>query len=311
MNPQFSIIIPHYNIPELLMRCLKSIPVTENIQVIVVDDNSPDADTYLGRFPELSRPFLEFISAPPSGNGAPGTARNIGMEYAKGEWLLFADADDFYVDNMYDLILSQQHSEADVIYFRKRAVYSDDIHRESKRDGYLDEIMDIYLKTGDEWPIRTKYYVPWGKMVRKSFIEKYHIRFDATKYSADVCFSTCVGYYAKKIGVVDTVLYVATSRPDSLITNWGSKLGEIRDRADVSFRNEKFKLRHCICRERNFKRYMVIMFRKDRKLFRYYFWKLDEIYPSKFFALYDISRGKSLKFKVKFFLYSLVVWLRH
>ena len=61
MKPLFSIIIPHYDIPDLLMRCLKSIPVSEDIQVIVVDDNSPDADTYLERYPELSRPYLEFI----------------------------------------------------------------------------------------------------------------------------------------------------------------------------------------------------------------------------------------------------------
>ena len=43
------------------MRCLKSIPVSEDIQVIVVDDNSPDADTYLEKYPELSRPYLECI----------------------------------------------------------------------------------------------------------------------------------------------------------------------------------------------------------------------------------------------------------
>ena len=61
MCPTFSIIIPHKNIPDLLMRCLKSIPVSEDIQVIVVDDNSADADTYLDNYPELSRPYLEFI----------------------------------------------------------------------------------------------------------------------------------------------------------------------------------------------------------------------------------------------------------
>ena len=44
MSPTFSIIIPHKEIPDLLMRCLKSIPVSEDIQVIVVDDNSADAD---------------------------------------------------------------------------------------------------------------------------------------------------------------------------------------------------------------------------------------------------------------------------
>ena len=42
--PLFSIIIPYKDIPDLLIRCLKSIPVSEDIQVIVVDDNSSEAD---------------------------------------------------------------------------------------------------------------------------------------------------------------------------------------------------------------------------------------------------------------------------
>ena len=46
MPPLFNIIIPHKDISDLLMRCLKSIPVSEGIQGIVVDDNSADADTY-------------------------------------------------------------------------------------------------------------------------------------------------------------------------------------------------------------------------------------------------------------------------
>ena len=74
MSPLFSIIIPHKDIPDLLMRCLKSIPVSEDIQVIVVDDNSADADTYLEKYPELSRPYLEFIRTT-KGGGA-GYARH-------------------------------------------------------------------------------------------------------------------------------------------------------------------------------------------------------------------------------------------
>ena len=61
MTPSFSIIIPHKEIPDLLMRCLRPIPVSEDIQVIVVDDNSADADTYLDRYPELSRPLFKVI----------------------------------------------------------------------------------------------------------------------------------------------------------------------------------------------------------------------------------------------------------
>ena len=125
MKPLFSIIIPHYDIPDLLMRCLKSIPVSKEIQVIVVDDNSPEADTYLEKYPELSRPYLEFIRTT-KGGGA-GYARNIGLEHAKGEWLLFADADDFFVEDMYDIISSNTDSKADVIYFKKESVLSENI----------------------------------------------------------------------------------------------------------------------------------------------------------------------------------------
>ena len=98
MTPSFSIIIPHKEIPDLLLRCLKSIPVSEDIQVIVVDDSSADADTYLDRYPDLSRPYLEFIRTT-KGGGA-GYARNVALGHAEGRWILFADADDFFVDDL-------------------------------------------------------------------------------------------------------------------------------------------------------------------------------------------------------------------
>ena len=128
MTPTYSIIIPHKGIPDLLMRCLRSIPVSEDIQVIVVDDNSVGADTYLERYSELSRPYLEFVRTT-KGGGA-GYARNVGLEHAKGKWLLFADADDFFVEDMHDIISSYVDSEADVIFFKNKAVLSENINIE-------------------------------------------------------------------------------------------------------------------------------------------------------------------------------------
>ena len=75
MTPTYSIIIPHKEIPDLLMRCLRSIPVSEDIQVIVVDDNSSYDDTCLYTYPELSRPYLEFIRT--KTGGVAGYARNL------------------------------------------------------------------------------------------------------------------------------------------------------------------------------------------------------------------------------------------
>ena len=55
----YSIIIPHYNIPDLLGRCIKSIPEREDVQVIVVDDNSTGSGDYVSTIPELSRKGVE------------------------------------------------------------------------------------------------------------------------------------------------------------------------------------------------------------------------------------------------------------
>lgn len=308
MHPTFSIIIPHKEIPDLLMRCLQSIPVSEDIQVIVVDDNSADADTYMERYPELSRPYLEFIRAT-KGGGA-GYARNVALEHAKGKWILFADADDFFVDDMSEIIYSLVDSEADVIYFKKKSVLSENISIEKQRDSYIDKIIDRYLTDGDEWPVRFRLPTPWGKMVKRDLLVKYSIRFDEIVYSADVYFSLLVGYYAEIIKVVNKVLYVVTCRSDSLSADFCSKPGELEQRAEVAFRCDKFMLRNGFSRERRTPFFLLKMLNHDRRLYKFYFFKLDEIYPSKLSAIWDISKNHSLKVKILLYIYSFLVWAR-
>ena len=263
MTPTFSIIIPHYDIPDLLMRCLKSIPVSEDIQVIVVDDHSPDADTYLERYPELSRPYLEFIRAPK--NGGAGYARNIGLNHAKGKWQMFADADDFFVEDMYDILSSNADSEADVIFFRKKSVLSDNTDTKINKFAYIDERIDKYLSNGDEWPIRYRLYVPWGKMIKRDLIIKYNIRFEEVRNADDVYFSLLVGYHAKNIEVVNKVLYVLTYRSNSLTDNAYSKPNVLRIWAEVHYRSDLFLHQHQMCKERSMKKYLLLMFNNDRK----------------------------------------------
>ena len=308
MNPLFSVIIPHREIPDLLMRCLKSIPVSEDIQVIVVDDNSPEADTYLERYPELSRPYLKFIRTT-KGGGA-GYARNVGLDHAKGKWILFADSDDFFVEDMYDIICSYVDSEADVIYFKNRAVLSDNISIATNRDPHVNRIIDQYLTDGDEWPVRAQMFVPWAKMIKRNLMGKYNIRFDEVMYADDAFGVLQIGYYAVTIRVDDRVLYVVTTRPDSQTSHFCSKPNELRLRAEAAFRMDQFMLRNDFCREHRLKFFLVKMFTHDRRLFKYYFFKLEEIYPSKLSALRDICKNRPRRFKIKFYLYSFLVWLR-
>ena len=308
MHPTFSIIIPHKEIPDLLMRCLRSIPVSEDIQVIVVDDNSTGADTYLDKYPELSRPYLEFIRTT-KGGGA-GYARNVGLEHAKGKWLLFADADDFFVENMSDIIYSYVDSEADVIYFKIKSVLSEDINIVTIRNAHVNKNIDQYLLDGDEWPVRAQMFGPVAKMIKRNLMGKYNIRFDEVMYADDAFCTLQIGYYAVTIQVDDRVLYVVTTRPDSQISDFCLKPNELRLRAEAAFRMDKFMLQNDFCREHRLKVFLVKMLTHDRRLFKYYFYKLEEIYPSKLSALRDISRNKPIRFKVKFYLYSLLLWTR-
>ena len=92
----YSIIIPHKNCPDLLQRALDSIPEKDDIQVIIVDDNSDASRVDFKNFPGLNRKNT-IVVFDKSGKGA-GRARNIGLSKIDNNttWVTFLDADDFY-----------------------------------------------------------------------------------------------------------------------------------------------------------------------------------------------------------------------
>lgn len=108
----YSFIIPHHNCPILLDRLLSSIPQREDIEVIVVDDNS-DND----KKPNVSRSDVHVVLIPADESKGAGHARNVGLEIAKGKWLLFADSDDYYEDNFITSLDEYINTDADIVLF--------------------------------------------------------------------------------------------------------------------------------------------------------------------------------------------------
>lgn len=227
----YSIIIPHYNIPDLLMRCLKSIPVREDVQVIVVDDCSPDSDTYLDRYPELSRPYLEFYSTEKGGSA--GRARNAGLRYAKGKWLIFADADDFFTDRFCSVLDECVGREEDMLFFNYCAVDSSDITIKSYRDSLWHDILIRHYDAGEYDYLRYQYFVVWSRMFSRSLIEGNSIRFGETRYSNDCLFSINAGHVSSSLGYVDEVFYVVTERENSLTSHQSYSLKALQTKIDV------------------------------------------------------------------------------
>lgn len=224
--------------PKLLFRLLVSIPEVETIQVIVIDDCSPCANIMLRDFSELNRKNVEYHFL--SENGGGGRARNEGLKYAKGKWILFADSDDFFEEKFVELLDDQFDNESDVVFFNIRSVNSDDVHIISQRMNSKETLFEKYRKTGRKEHFRYHYCEPWGKMIRKTLIEENDIRFDETRVANDYYFSVVCGSLAKNIDVVDRSLYVLTQRNDSVSACFANTDEKLLIRLDVYTRVQLF-----------------------------------------------------------------------
>ena len=212
-----SVIIPHYNIPELLCRLLSTIPDQEDIEIIVVDDCSTEpinmVDQYISERRNISLYRLDH-------NLGAGYCRNIGLEKASGKWVVFADADDFFLSKFYENVYPYFSCDADVVFF---TAVSEEIET-----GNIGTRHILLNKTICDWNdnqedkkaelnIRYKINGPVCKLISLDMVRKNHIMFDSVKVSNDEMFSTGVGFYAKKLLACTNPIYCITSRPGSLI----------------------------------------------------------------------------------------------
>lgn len=212
---RYSIIVPNRNHPELLRRALDSIPPRDDVEVIVVDDASDPARVDMPHYPGLERADCQVIFTT-EGKGA-GYARNVGMDHATGEWLLFLDSDDFFADGFLPLLDSHSDSTDDIIFFGCDSVDSDTL-RPSKR---MDPRKRLLAQYADRPPLVAFYHrylhtEPWGKMIRRAFILKEQIRFEELVCANDYLFSVRSGHLAGQISYDPSILYYLTSRSDSL-----------------------------------------------------------------------------------------------
>lgn len=234
---QYSIIIPHKNIPHLLTRCLRSIPERDDLQIIIVDDNSDTNIVDFSSFPGLNKPNTE-VYFTKDGKGA-GYARNIGISYAKGKWLIFADADDFFNECINEAMNKYINSKADIIFFQSDTVNSDTGIKIKSRGNHYNNWLQKSIKKNtilDE--VRFKINPPWGKFFSNELVNKNNIRFDEVITANDVMFSTKCGYNAKSIIIDLSIIYCSTIRIGSLDLTHNELF--INSRFNVALRHFKY-----------------------------------------------------------------------
>ena len=98
-----SIIIPVYKVEKYLEKCIQSVikQTYENLQIILVDDGSPDN---CGKICDEYAKKDHRIEVIHKSNGGLSDARNKGLEIAKGEYIGFVDSDDYIESDMYEVL---------------------------------------------------------------------------------------------------------------------------------------------------------------------------------------------------------------
>lgn len=200
MTPKVSVVIPVRNAAKFLRACLDAVlmQTLRDLEVICVDDGSTDASPrFLTEYAEKDSRVKVLTS---SGGGA-GTARNVGLAAASGEWLHFVDADDLVRPDCAAAAVACGESEgADVIVFG-----AEELDDKTGLKTPLPLRLDAGL--GDDVRFTSFGNCVWNKLFRASYLKEKGIRFQEIARSNDLAF--CIEALARtdRIAVVPRALY--------------------------------------------------------------------------------------------------------
>lgn len=207
--PLISVIVPIYNVEKYIKKCVRSILKQDykNIEIILVDDGSPDHSANL--IEELKKEDSRIITLHKI-NGGVSSARNAGMDIAKGEYILFVDGDDWVESNYVSYFLNLV-STFNVPIGMDRNFYSINNNISSNKI-YLSDSLKVM-----EWIYLGDVFVAvWNKIYKTSFLRENNIKFDERIwYGEGMLFNIDCLQYVDNVAIGEKCVYHQTPNPDS------------------------------------------------------------------------------------------------
>ena len=204
-SPMVSVVIPVFNAERYIGECVKSLQAQtmRDFEILAVDNGSTDASVAILRDMAEGDSRITVLSS----EGNAGVARNVGMEVARGKYLLFLDADDFFAPELLqDTVAAAEEKQAQLVLFGGRRF--DDAKQEVlKKFDFLrknllpkQEVFSARDCGIDFFRITTP--APWSKLFLRSFIEDKGLKFQSLQNSNDVFFTMAAMAMADRIVAV-------------------------------------------------------------------------------------------------------------
>ncbi len=195
--PKISVIVPVYNAEKYLHRCIDSIlsQTFTDFELLLIDDGSKDkSGTICDEYAEKDSRVKVFHKK----NGGVSSARNLGLDNAKGEWICFVDSDD-YIESGF-LQSFEGNLDSDLVVGNMVSLSHQGVF------GILSPGIDSGFHTKDVFSLilaLQAFRVPWGKMFRKDCIGK--LRFNVQlKIGEDNHFILCFLHEAGSLRVLSS-----------------------------------------------------------------------------------------------------------
>lgn len=244
MHKKISCIVPVYNVSKYLRRCLDSLinqtMPTSEYEIILVDDGSTDESVSI--CDEYSYNY-DFISVIHQTNKGPAAARNAGLLVATGEYISFADPDDYVSEKFFEIPYDYaKQYKSDIVIFDAYKEIVKEKHGREVTDTQMNSHARYGFSTTEEAHIQSmgcqilypymaasvydfKFYknvplaAPWDKLYRADFLRSNNLKFpENLRVLDDMCFNFETFGRAQSVSYVPSFLY-HYQVVDSSITN--------------------------------------------------------------------------------------------
>lgn len=203
IDAKVSVIVPVYNVEKYIEQCIRSIMSQSygDIEIIVVNDGSSDSSSEIIK--KLSKEDQRIICIDKP-NGGVSSARNAGIDIARGDYLVFVDGDDYLAEEFVEYMLGLvQEDEVDFAFSKDCYRRKDEIDTPKEVIELLTPVEATALLLSPRVAVGC-----WNKIYSRKLIEVNNIRFSTSLfYGEGLNFITAVSQRAKKIAVSNRKIY--------------------------------------------------------------------------------------------------------